>query len=396
MSGVKCQTSNAKYMPSSQTKILYLITLGEQGGAQKYVLDLAANLKNKYQIVLASGGRPNNYLQQQANNLNLPYYYLSRLQRKLNPLNDLIAFWQIFRLCRHYRPDIIHLNSSKAGALGALAAKLAGVKKVIYTVHGLVLNEPLSLKQKIFYWLAEWLSAKFKKQLICVSQADRQALLSNKIAPDSKITVIYNGLIAGQINFLERSNARRQLSQLINCQLTADDLLIGTVANLYPTKGLTYLIKAARQVNQSYAHAKFIVIGEGPRQKALQQFIHVLKLEKNFFLPGSLRQAANYLKGFDIFVLPSVKEGFPYTLLEAMAAQLPIIATYVGGVPEIIQPGYNGLLVPAADANALAQSINKLISDKKLRASFANAQSKLINQFNLSRTLQQTEKIYLA
>lgn len=382
-------------MPSSQLKILYLITLGEQGGAQKYVLDLAVGLKDKHQIALASGGHPNNYLQQQANNLNLPYYYLSRLQRELNPLNDLLAFQQIFRLCRHYQPDIIHLNSSKAGTLGAVAARLAEVKKIIYTVHGLVLNEPLNHRQKIFYWLAEWLSAKFKKQLICVSQADRQALLNNKIAPDGKINVIHNGLTANQINFLERSAARQQLGRLINYQFAANELLIGTIANLYPTKGLTYLIRAAQYVQQSYPHVKFIVIGEGPRRKALQQFIHILKLEKNFFLLGALPQAANYLKAFDIFVLPSVKEGFPYTLLEAVAAQLPIVATYVGGVPEIVQPGYNGLLVPAADPSALAQAINKLISDKKLRASLANAQSKLISQFNLSHTIQQTEKIYL-
>jgi glycosyltransferase involved in cell wall biosynthesis len=375
-------------------KILYLSTLGEQGGAQKYMVDLASVFKKRYRIALASGGAAHNYLRQQSLALKVDYYHLSRLKRQIRPFNDLLAFYQIFRLCRRYRPDIVHLNSSKAGSLGAVAAKLAGVKKIIYTVHGLVLNEHLNRLQKIFYWLAEKISAGFKQKFICVSQADRQSLIRHKITRRNKITVIHNGIDAKTLNFLNRADARLKLGLLADQTQHEQNLLIGSIANLYPTKGLIYFVKAAHLVRQQYPRVRFIVIGEGPREKTLRQLIHILKLENNFFLIGGLPQAANYLKAFDIFVLPSIKEGLPYTLLEAAAAGLPVIATQVGGVPEIIQSNYNGLLVKPADASRLAAAISKLVTDKKLRAGLANAQSETIKRFELSRAIQQTEKIY--
>ncbi|NMC51293.1 glycosyltransferase family 4 protein, partial [Candidatus Kuenenbacteria bacterium] len=147
-------------MSSNQpTKILYLVTLSEWGGAQKYVFDLAVLAQAKgFDVSVAVGGKPDGQLLTLLSRFSVSSYYLRRLQRSLNLHDDLLAFIDIYKLVRRLKPDIIHLNSSKAGSLGALAAKLCGVKKIIYTVHGLVLNEPLSAPKRVFYWLSEWFS----------------------------------------------------------------------------------------------------------------------------------------------------------------------------------------------------------------------------------------------
>ena len=190
-------------MPKNQPRqLLYLVTLSEWGGAQKYIFDLAANFSHQgYVVSVALGGSQNSPLIQKLAKLNIQVYYLKNLQRSVNLYRDWLAFWDIVKLYKKIKPDIIHLNSSKAGSLGAIAAQCCKVKKIIYTVHGLVLNEPLSAAKKAFYWLAEWLSAKFKTHLICVSEFDKQSLLKNKITPAKKITVIHNGIDLNNLKF---------------------------------------------------------------------------------------------------------------------------------------------------------------------------------------------------
>ena len=208
---------------SKKQKILYLATLAEWGGAQTYIFDLATSLRNKYDILVALGGKQNGELIKRLTKLNIPVYYLENLQRSVNFYRDWLAFWNIVKLLKQTKPDIVHLNSSKAGSLGALAAKCCKIKKVIYTVHGLVLNEPLTLPKKIFYWLAEWLSAKFKNNLICVSEYDKKSLLKYKISRPKKIVVIHNGLDLKNLRFYSKEDARQRLyKRLYNPNLTME------------------------------------------------------------------------------------------------------------------------------------------------------------------------------
>jgi len=378
-------------------KILYLVTLAEWGGAQTYIFDLATSFQDKYEVRVALGGKQNGELAKRLTKFNIQVYYLKNLQRPVNFYRDWLVFWDIIKLLKQTKPDIIHLNSSKAGSLGALAAKCCGIKKIIYTVHGLVLNEPLTLPKKLFYWLAEWLSAKFKNHLICVSEYDKKSLLKYKIAQPEKIVVIHNGLDLKNLRFYSKADASQRLyKRLYNPNLTMEQwsngAIIGCIANFYQTKGLIYLIEAAREIKDN--NIKFIIIGDGPERRKLTELIENYKLNDTFFLLGIIESAYQYLKAFDLFVLPSVKEGLVYTLIEAEAAALPIIATNVGGNPEIIAHNKNGLLVPPKNFNALAENIINLLQNKALLEKFSRNNPETAKKFDFFKMIEETEKIY--
>ena len=165
------------------------------------------------------------------------------------------------------------------------------------------------------------------------------------------------------------------------------EFIIGTIAHLYKTKGLNYLIDAARSID-----AQFMVIGDGPERNNLESLIAKYNLGNKIKILGAKENAADYLPQFDIFVLPSVKEGFPYAILEAMAAGLPIVATPVGGIPEA--QGDAGILVPPKDSKALATAIQSLIDDPKRAKKMGLAAHERIKQFSFEKMLEETIKIY--
>lgn len=370
-------------------KILYLVTKAEAGGAQKYVLDLVSHLdKNQFQAVVAAGGDTSEFLFQHLQEQQIPYFNLKYLKKEINPIYDFLGFWEIFYLTKKFRPDIIHLNSSKAEILGSLAAKLAGIKKIIFTAHGYVFNEPMSKFKRNFYIFLERFCSRYIHKIICVSSFDRQTALDHKIAPADKLIVINNAINLTDYKFLNCEQARQELGKILNLDLV-NKKIIGTIANLYKTKGLEYFIEAAGLINSpDYV---YLVIGEGDEREKLESRIKKLRL-KNFILVGLMPQASRYLKAFDIFVLPSVKEGLPYTILEAQVAGLPIIATNVGGLPDIIKNNKNGLLIEPKNPQMLADKIKLLLTDQDLYQRIKN--NTHIDQNNFSKFIEQTVSLY--
>ncbi|MFH1173044.1 MAG: glycosyltransferase family 4 protein [bacterium] len=373
-------------------KILYLITQSDFGGAQRYVFDLANNLKVNHQITIAAGPSASQELFSRLDKINVNYTKLKYLRRAINPFWDLLALLEIIRLIKKIRPEVIHLNSSKAGALGALAAKLLGVKKIVYTVHGFVFLEPMSIIKKQLYIFIEKFSARYKDYLITVSEADRQAGLDYRIAKSEKMITIHNGLDFSQLNFLPADEAKKEL---LKKKYDHQSLVIGTSANYYATKGLTYLVQAAPEIIKEIPEAIFILLGDGPERKKLEQLIGKNKLEKYFIL-GYREKAVRYLKAFDLFTLPSVKEGLPYAILEAMAAGLPIVASAVGGIPEMIQASQNGLLVKAKNPELLSKTIIGLLKNGPLSQKLGQqALTDVHDNFDLEVMVKKTEKLYL-
>ncbi|MFA6254852.1 MAG: glycosyltransferase family 4 protein [Patescibacteria group bacterium] len=366
------------------SKILYLVTQSEWGGAQRYIFDLATHLASDYKVAVAAGG--NDELFAKLDEKNVENYKLKNLVRQINLTKDIQAYFEIKKLIKKIKPDILHLNSSKAGVIGAIAGRHANVKKIIYTVHGFVFNEPMAGWQKQIYIWAEKFSAKYKDKLICVSEYDRQVGIKNKITSADKLITINNGI--EPISFLNKATARQQLN------LPPDKIIVGTIANFYLTKGLAYLITAAKEIIKIMPDVIFRLIGFGRLENQLKTEIKKLNLENKIYL-GKVENAKEYLLAFDLFVLPSVKEGFSYTILEAMQAGLPIVATLVGGLPEMISDSNNGLLVPPADPNALAQAIIKLLENKDLATQLGNQAKIDVNQkFSLAKMISETAKVY--
>lgn len=313
-------------------KTVYIITQSEHGGAQNYVLQEALeSIQDNQDVLIAAGG--NGWLADQALLENIPYKKLVFCQRSINPLTDLMLFWEIFFTLRENQAQSVHLNSSKISIIGSLAARLSGVKKITYTVHGWVFNEPLSpIAKKLYFW-AEKLTAKLKTKLIFVSRHDLNLAKEFKIGSEDKYDLAK--LHVAPIDFLSPEVARQKMFQFAY-KTDEGQKIIGTIANLYKTKALHRLVTCATQVQNQGLNYLFIIIGEGPERKILEKLIKNNHLN-NIFLVGSLPNAAQYLKGFNLFILTSVKEGYPYAILEAKEAGIPILSTPAGGIPEMLK-----------------------------------------------------------
>lgn len=384
-------------------KILYVITQGEIGGAQLYVSALAqAASSQNWDVSVAVGQDGDNWLRQQINAKNSHFLTLKRLKRAISPLNDILAVFELTKLYQKIKPDIIHLNSSKAGVVGTLAFWLCPKSsrgKLIYTAHGWVFNEPMnSLKRALYYWL-ERLTAGTKTRIICVSEYDRQIGLKKKVAKIDKLVTIHNGVDFPANYFLDKETALAEL--LKNTAYSSDThndkkIVIGTIANFYATKGLNILIDTVKLLNQepSAVSYKLIIIGEGELRSELEQQIKQLGLQNDIILTGSKPQAAKYLKALDVAVMSSVKEGFPYFILEAMSAGLPIVATRVGGIPEMIDDGVTGYLAEAKSSQALAEKISLLTTEEKRKQFGQAGLDKVKTEFSQKQMIDKTFAVY--
>ena len=375
---------------TEKSKILFVVTQAELGGAQRYIFDLATNLPGEnYEIAVAAGGNNSTVenLFTKLDEKNVKSYSLKNLVRPVNPWLDLKAYFELKELIKKFKPDILHLNSSKAGVIGALAGRRAKVKKIIYTVHGFVFNEPLPSWKKLFYFWSEKFSAHFKDKLICVSDFDRQTGINKKIAPPKKLVTIHNGL--NPVKLLNRNQARTALG------LALDKKIVGTIAHFYPTKNLKSLVQAADIVIKKYPETVFAIIGDGQLRSELETEIDHLGLNNKVVLLGEKPQASQYLPAFDIYACSSAKEGLPYLIIEAMKAGLPTVSTNVGGIPEIITDRQNGLLVKSGDSNELAKAIMNILEDDQLAQKLSQqAKTDLLTKFTLVEMITRTEEIY--
>ncbi len=381
---------------TTKQKILYLITLPEHGGAQVYVNQLAQNLSADYEIVIASSGNDNDWLPSQLKKSEIKWIKLKNVQRKINLLSDLHAFFEIRELIKKEKPDIIHLNSSKISILGTWASLGINVK-VVYTVHGWVWLEPLPTWLKTFYKTAEKYTAMMKDKIICVSEYDKKAGSKNGIDAKKMIT-IHNGIDTKQISFLTEAEAKTKLANNYNLNplpagQAGNNYLVGTIANLYQTKNISALIKSANMLLREHPDWQFVVIGSGPEKNALKKIIAEGRLENNFYLLGSINNASELLPAFDLFVLPSVKEGLPYTILEAMTAGLPIVASRVGGIPEILDkyPEKQYQLIDPHTPDELTTAIENMQNKPNLSSEELNI---VRQQIDISKMIDKVKQVY--
>lgn len=350
--------------------LLIGITLAKPGGTTQFVLSLATFLYRRGHNVTVLAGE-GEWLFQECQKAGIPIIRVRHLKRDISPLQDVLAAWELFWLFRRERPVAVHLNSSKMGVIGSIAARLARVPNIVYCIGGWSFLENVSSIRKTIYVIAEQISAWFKHHIVCLHPDDEQAAIAIGI-PKRKITIIPNGLDVQTADKtrLPREVARAQLG------LPQNAFVFGTIANLYPAKNLPSYIKACSQVHTLYPDAVFSIIGEGPERTQIENTIQHHNLKHIALLHGAQKNAARYLNAFDAFVLPSSKEGMPFALLEAMAASLPCIATDVGAHRWMLAS--SGIIVPSNDTNALAQAMIRI--RKNPNATSGRAARELVEQ----------------
>ena len=388
---------------NERKKILYLITKSEWGGAGKYVYDLALAAKKRgFDVAVAAGGRGE--LAPKLKKEDIRYFNVEGLQRNVTFIKPFVSGLILLKIFFKFRPDVLHANSPQAAGIAGIAlliCRLFAWKRsfqAVYTVHGWSYHEARPKWQNFLIRLFSKITCLFYQKIICVSEYDRQSALKFKIAPAKKLLTIHNGIDPQNLNFLSREEALQKLLGSNPRELRGFDPrkpVIGSVGEFTKNKGQKYLIEALGILKKSGEGFRGLIVGWGEEEQNLESRIKDLELKNEVRLITGLSPAAPYLKAFDIFVLPSLKEGLPYTLLEAGLAELPIVAANVGGIPEIIENEKSGLLVPPKNAGALAQAIERLQSDKKLRDALAkNLYKKVSAEFSKKEMLEKTFALY--
>lgn len=293
-------------------EVTYVITKSNWGGAQRYVFDLATHLPaEQYAVSVVLGG--SGILKQKLDAAGIATTAIPSLQRDISWLKEIKSFFFLYKIFRATRPAVVHLNSSKAGGIGALAAHLAGVKKILFTVHGLPEDEPRGALARLLIKAATRLTFALCDTVITVSKENQRRVRGSAL--------IYNGIAPMQFGPGDK----------IRAAFPAGARITGTIGELNKNKNHIALVEQAKNNPDMYV----AIVGEGELRPLLEQKICEYGLESRVKLFGFM-PASEVLKGFDTFALPSLKEGLPYVLLEAKAAGLPIVANRVGGVGEIL------------------------------------------------------------
>lgn len=375
---------------AKRKKILFLITKSNWGGAQRYVYDLAVGLpKEDFDVVVAAGG--SGPLIDKLNAANVRVITIPSLQRDLSIIKEWSSFKNLKDIVEIERPDILHTNSSKAGILGAIVGRLLRVPKIIFTAHGWAFNEDRPFWQRLIIKKIHWFTVLLSDKTIAVSKEVVKQM--NWPFAKSKMAVVYNGRNIADLK--ERNEARRIiLEHEPRLQKYKDDFWSMTIAELHPVKRHDAVIKSMKEVVRRWPYTRHLVISGGQDEAYLKRLIKALELEDNVFLLGAIDEAAKYLKAADMFILASRSEAMPYAIIEACIAGLPIVATAVGGIPEVIENGKSGLLTTPLDNKALFEAIFDLRTNEQKRLSLANGALKRAQEFTFAKTLDKTISIY--
>lgn len=374
---------------SERKKILYVITKSNWGGAQRYVYDLATKLPKETietKVILGGRGVLGNALERSG----IPVISIEKLGRDVKFIDDIRVFFELRKLFKTEHPDVIHLNSSKIGAIGALAARFAGVKKIIFTAHGFAFNEKRSELQRFAIKGVTWFTLLLSSKTITLSdQEEKQAKAFPFVG--EKIVRIENGIEIPR--FFGKTESREKLAEHLGKppEFFSKMHIIGTIAELTANKGLSYTIEAMQHINEYV----LVVIGEGEERTKLEHLIQEKNLAGKVFLFGFIENASLLAKAFDIFLLASLKEGLPYALLEVGGAGIPVLTTAVGGIPGIITDQRNGMLIKPKSSKEIELGLKFLIEHKEERKLWGEMLKRdIAEKYNLEKMLKKTLEIY--
>ncbi|MFA6078085.1 MAG: glycosyltransferase [Candidatus Paceibacterota bacterium] len=372
-------------------KICYLVTLGTWGGAQRYVYDLGLYFsREKFTISLITGTP--GLLVEKFKSENIETSVITELGRNIKPLSDLIAFFRIITLLKKERPEILHVNSSKGGGIGALAGRIVGTKNIVFTAHGWAFNEDRPIIEKAVITFLHWLTVILSHKTIAVSEAVATRIKNLPFAKN-KIVVIKNSV--SQMSITERSESRSFIEKYTGKSLGKNTIVVGTISELNKNKDIFSSIEAISLLKKEGLDVIFVVFGEGSERASLEKLIAELSLKDAVFLLGFNERASSLISGFDIFTLTSITESLGYVLLEAGLAKVPVVATAVGGIPEVIENNVTGLLVKPRSPSEISHAIKTLLENKELAEKLASRlHEKVLVEFSPQRMLRETKKVY--
>ncbi|MBN1476983.1 glycosyltransferase family 4 protein [Candidatus Sumerlaeota bacterium] len=372
-------------------RLLHVLKSSDLGGIQKYTLALCQGLdRSRYDIEVAtSGGGP---LIAELERIDVPVHVVEIPRYRISPLADWRAMRRLAQLFRERRYDIVHPQGSKPGAIGRVAARKAGVPITVFTVHLVPFHPGVNALKRWIYRRIDTRLARHTDAIITCAKHHRETLLRLGVAREEQITVIQNGHPTPEAP--PTPEQLRAAHERLGVE--TDRPIVAFIARLMPQKDPETYLRAVKICVDRGAPGRFILIGTGELLPRCERLARDLGLgpEQLLFL-GERRDVPQILPAVGVFVLPSLWEGLPLTLLEALEACAPIVCTDIPGNDEVVEHGSNGLLVPPRDPEALASAITWLLENRDEASRFAEAgYQRLITDFTMDRMIRQTQEVY--
>lgn len=384
-----------------RTSVMHIITRFDQGGsARNTFLTVMGHDRSRFRISLAygcveaHGAEDAALLEKDMSRLRqagVALFEVPSLVREVRPLRDAHATLALWRVLRRERPAIVHTHTSKAGAVGRVAAWLAGIPVVIHTPHGHIFYGYYGPVMSGLICLVERALARITDRIVTLTERGIEEHVRLGIARADKFTAIPSGIALSAFRSVrvEPAVKRKELG------LPPEGPVIGTVGRLVPIKGHEWLLKAAPQVLAEFPRATLVFLGDGPLLGRLQQVAGELGISGHVLFLGARQDVPECLAAFDLFAFPSLNEGMGRALIEAMAVGVPVVATRVGGIPDVVTEGVNGLLAPPENERALAAAILALLRDPGRMRAFGEAAGRSVGErFETASTIREIERLY--
>ena len=372
-------------------KVIHIHTLPViSGSGLNTYLTMRGMDRTAYQVELACApdGKLIDLVRSQGMNVNL----FKNLVQPLHPIKDLLGLIDLTRLLKKKRYDVVHTHNSKAGFIGRLAAKCAGVPIIVHTVHGFAFHDREPAWRRILFRNLERLASHWCDKMVFISQPLIDWALKDRIVRKEKILKIYSGIELDQFKPVTEAETEALRTEL---GIRGKAPVIGIVSKLWEGKGHATLIHAFEGLKQEIPEAVLVIVGEGYLRERLVDLVGRLGLQSSVLFTGFRMDVRRLIATFDVAVLPSYFEGMGRVLLEAMAMEKPVVASSVGGIPDLVRHGENGLLVTAGSVPELKSSLLSLVRNPALAREMGKEGRKRISEeFSAGRMAQSIEKLY--
>ena len=373
---------------TARIRVLLIITRLELGGAQRVVLHTAKELDRRiFDVALCWG--PGDLLDEDAAAIaSLECIQVPTLIRPVAPISDLRALRSLRAAVRSFRPQIVHTHSSKAGILGRLAARLEGVSTV-HTVHGFGFTPLQAAPTNFFFRMLEKGMARLTDHFVMVSETDRNRGIEMNLFPPEKATVIR---AAVDLELFAAASGGDEVRQRLG--IPGGVPVVTQIGNFKPQKAPLDFVRVAAAVHKAHPDARFVMVGDGPLREPAESLARDLGVAHRMIFPGWWNDVPGLLDATTVSVLTSRHEGLPCSVVESLAAGVPVVATDVDGTVEVVRSGSNGELAPAGDISGLADAVERLLSDMNLRTRMAAAAGEGLDSFDQNLMVRQQEDLY--
>lgn len=385
-------------MSSNRIRVVRVIARLNMGGPALHVAYLTKGLEQRgYHTTLVAGSlaRGENSMSFVAEELGVDIYPIPQLHREISPVYDSLAVWRLVKLLRSNRPHILHTHTAKAGAVGRIAALLAGDARppiIVHTFHGHVLRGYFDpLRTAIFRGLERWL-ATITTRLIAVGPQVRDDLVAFGVAPAEQFSVVRLGIDLDQ-RLTEEGDDGAGLRRLFG--VSPESFVIGWIGRMTSIKRVPDILLAFQRLRERGVDATLCLVGDGPDRERVEQRAHELGISRHTLFIGYQHDVGPYYAFFDALLLPSANEGTPVVAIEALASSRPIVATRVGGVPDVVTDGVDGYLVDVGDITAMTDRLAELAADPELRRTMGEAgRARVLPRYRVERLIDDIDALY--